>query len=246
MKKSIIAAIHQPNFLPWLGFFDKIVRADIFIFLDHTSTRTTTAAWTKRVQVICNQSPCWLTVPLKQNIGLEGLGPINEMRISGEEKYRDKHLKTIRHNYGKSPFYDKTLGLLDYFYNFESDFIAKKNISFVTKLCEHLEINRTFIKSSELNCKKSSTELMAEICQKVGADTYLYGIGAATNYQENEILEEAGIKPMEQNFVHPVYNQFNLPEFIKGLSIIDVLMNCGIEGTKRLINGNIPNSVAGI
>lgn len=242
MKNSIIAAIHQPNFLPWLGFFDKIVRSDVFIFLDHTVNRPENAAWTKRVQIICNRAPCWLTVPLKKSVGL---GPISGMQTLDEENYRDKHLKTIRLNYVKSPFFDEVVYLLDFFYNHKSDFIAEKNMSFITNVCEHLGINRTFIKSSELNCEKASTALLAEICQKVGATAYLHGKGAS-NYQENDILEAAGIEPIEQNFIHSKYTQFNSTEFVKGLSVVDALMNCGIQGTKRLITESISASAAEI
>ena len=235
MKNKITAAIHQPNFLPWLGYFDKIIRSDVFIFLDHTLTRPKNAIWTKRVQILCNQTPCWLTIPLKQSVGL---APISELQLLGEGQYRAKHLKTIHQNYGKAPYYDEVQQLLNFFYDYESDCIAAKNISFITNVCARLGIERTFVKSSDLACQHASTELLAEICRQVKANAYLYGKGAS-NYQDNEILERQGIEPIAQNFIHPTYRQFNSPSFVQGLSIVDTLMNCGIEGTKKLLAGGV-------
>lgn len=236
MKKGkVVAAIHQPNFFPWLGFFDKIVRSDVFVILDHVSNNPRSSIWTKRVQILCNQVPFWLTVPLKRPKGTEFLSPINQMVVNNELNYKDKHLKTIQLNYGKLPYYSEVSHLLDEFYNHESDFIAERNLSFITKVCELLEIKRTFIISSELNCQAASNELLVEICEKVNADAYIYGRGAS-NYQENEFFEKQGVTPIAQNFVHPTYQQLNSKEFISGLSIVDVLMNSGIEGTKKLLN----------
>lgn len=244
MKNNIIAAIHQPNFFPWLGFFDKIVRSDIFVILDHVTNRPNDAIWTKRVQIICNQNPYWLTIPLKKSKESEFI-PINQMQINSEEKFYQKHLRTIQQNYGKSPHFEEVIYLLNFFYNHDSDFIADRNIAFITKVCEVLEIKRTFVKSSDLDCQQASTELLAEICRKVRATSYLYGKGAS-NYQNNEILERKGIKPVAQNFIHPVYHQFNSSTVVPGVSIIDALMNCGIEGTKNLIVKNIPTSATRI
>ncbi len=234
-KNRVIAAIHQPNFLPWLGFFDKIVRSDIFVILDHVLNNPRSSIWTKRVQILCNQTPFWLTVPLKRPKGDDFLLPINEMQINEADKYRQKHLRTIELNYKKAPFYDEVSVLVASFYDYDSEFIAEKNTSFIMKVCESLEIKRDFIKSSELGCQFSATEMLAELCQKVKANTYIYGVGAS-GYQENEILERHEIKAIAQNFVHPTYKQFNTTNFVKGLSIIDALMNCGIDGTKKLLN----------
>lgn len=233
-KDYITAAIHQPNFLPWLGFFDKIIRSDIFVILDHTANRPNDAIWTKRVQIICNKEPFWLTVPLKKPKGVE-FQPINQMQIDPEVRYKDKHLKTIQLSYGKSPYYDEVRTLLDSFYDLESYSISDKNISFIKGVCDYLGLKRKFVKSSELNCEHSSTELLAEICQKIGANAYLYGKGSS-DYQENEIFERIAIKPVAQDFSHPTYQQFNSKSFVAGLSIVDALMNCGLEGTKKLLN----------
>ncbi len=231
---KVKAAIHQPNFLPWLGFFDKIVQSDVFVILDHVINNPRDAIWTKRVQILCNGSPFWLTFPLKKHKGIPFV-PINQMQVNKTETYQTKHLKTIELNYKKAPYYEEARPLLDSFYDCDSEFIAEKNISFIMKICECLGIKRDFIKSSELDCQFSSTEMLAEICRKVNANIYIYGTGA-DSYQENEILERQGIEVVARNFVHPVYKQFNSENFVKGFSIIDALMNCGIDGTKKLLN----------
>ncbi len=144
-KDYIIAAIHQPNFFPWLGFFDKIIRSDIFVILVHTANRPNDAIWTKRVQIICNKEPFWLTIPLKKPKGVEFL-PINQMQIDREIRYKDKHFKTIQLSYSKAPYYSETRVLLDSFYDLESDSISDKNISFIKVVCDYLGLERRFIK----------------------------------------------------------------------------------------------------
>jgi hypothetical protein len=173
-------------------------------------------------------------VPLKKPKGIEFV-PINQMLINHEDKYKDKHLKTIQLNYGKLPYYTEVFDLLTQFYNYESDLIAEKNLFFITKVCEMLGIKRHFVKSSDLNCHSVSTELLAEICKKVNADVYIYGRGSG-GYQDNEILENHNIQPVPQGFIHPKYTQLNTKNFVPGLSIIDALMNVGTEGTKKLFN----------
>jgi hypothetical protein len=233
-NKRRVAAIHQPNFLPWLGYFDKIAKCDVFVILDHVVNNPRTAIITKRVQILCNRQPYWLTVPLKHPTGTDFLVPINRMVINNNERFKEKHIKTIELNYKKHPFYDEVRPLLNHFYGSGSDLLAERNVAFIKAVCRQLRINREFVHSSDLNCTSSSTEMLAEISQAVGANVYIHGKGAE-GYQDNSILENHGIEPLPQAFVHPKYSQINSGDFVEGLSVIDALMNCGIEGTRRML-----------
>jgi hypothetical protein len=233
-NKRRVAAIHQPNFLPWLGYFDKIAKCDVFVILDHVVNNPRTAIITKRVQILCNKQPYWLTVPLKHPAGNDFLVPINRMVINNNERFKEKHIKTIELNYKKHPFYDEVRPLLDHFYESGSDLLADRNIAFIKAVCSQLGVDREFVLSSDLDCNSSSTEMLAEICEVVDANVYIHGTGSA-GYQDNSILEKHGIKPEPQDFSHPTYSQISSPDFVAGLSIVDAIMNCGIGQTGMLL-----------
>jgi len=120
-------------------------------------------------------------------------------------------------------------GLISY----PSDNISVFNIYCILKLCSYLEIKCNCISQSKLQTEHSSTELLIEITKKVGADTYLCG-GGAGGYQQDDLFQKEGIQLEYQEFEHPIYPQLG-KEFHPGMSIIDVLFNCGIDGTRSLI-----------
>src|SRR5205085_3184943 len=121
-----IVAIHQPNFFPWLGFFNKMARADSFVLLDHTVNRPNDAIYTKRVTILNNNSEYWLTIPLLKPKGVEFV-PINEMRINLGDKFAGKQLKTIELNYKKAPFFNDVFPLVTSFYDHPSELISERN-----------------------------------------------------------------------------------------------------------------------
>lgn len=233
MQGSKVIAIHQPNLFPWLGFFSKIARADIFVFLDHVANNPRSAIYTKRVKIISNSQEFWVTLPLKSNKA-EVFIPINSMEIDKPGLVATKHLKTIELNYKKAPFFSEVFEYIVNFYNHPSPFIAERNIDFIVNISKRLRIGKEFIKSSDLNCIANSTDLLIEIIQKLKGTDYLSGDGAA-DYQIEDLYRLNGIKLAFTRFEHPVYQQFNAKKFYKGLSIIDVLMNLGFEGTQNLL-----------
>lgn len=230
----MIVAIHQPNLFPWLGFFDKLNRADCFVYLDHVKSFRNRLQ-TKRVKVIMGGTPQWLTIPVRRSSGDEGMIPLSEMAISNEIPFASKHLKTLQQNYGKSEFFEHVFPLVEAYYLSEEPLLVKRNRAFIEAVCEQLAISTQRMDSSALPCKEQSTDLLIEIVQQLKGTTYMTG-GGAGGYQEDEKFEQAGIKLIYQDFCHPTYAQLNTKEFVPGLSIIDALMNCGFEGVKVLLD----------
>src|SRR5688572_15416409 len=102
-ERSIVnrtVAIHQPNLFPWLGYFDKIARSDVFIYLDHVVNNPRSAIYPKRVRIMAGGKEHWLTLPLKNRSG-ETFMRIDEMVIDKPEETGKKHLRTIEFNYKK-------------------------------------------------------------------------------------------------------------------------------------------------
>lgn len=227
-----VVAIHQPNFFPWLGYFDKICRADLFVYLDHVENNPRDPLWTKRVKIIASNGESWLTVPLvrpKSSIFV----PIKEMQVS-TGYFERKHLRTIQQSYGKSPFFEATMPMVETFYASNDVYIADRNIQFIEELCTKLGVTTQRVRSSEFTWKNKSTDLLIEILEHFKATAYLCG-GGASGYQEDFKFAEFGFDLIYQRFSHPTYEQRNTKEFHPGLSIIDVLMNCGFGGTEKLV-----------
>jgi hypothetical protein len=228
-----IAAIHQPNLFPWLGYFDKIAKSDVFVYLDHVVNNPRSAIYPKRVQVLAGGKEHWLTLPLRNKTG-ELVVPINTMEIDKPQEIGKKHLRTVELNYKKHTFFKEIFPLVELYYSDESNLLAKRNIDFIEQVCVKLELNTERILSSSLDCKQQSTLLLLEIMKKTDAKEYLAG-GGASGYQEDELFEKHGLKIKYQGFQHPIYKQTGTTEFIHGLSVIDALMNLGFSGVKDLI-----------
>jgi hypothetical protein len=232
-----VVAIHQPNLFPWLGFFSKMMRSDIFVFLDHTLNNPRTSIYTKTVKIITNRSEFWLVIPLK-NKKDQTFVRVRDMEIDNPGLVAKKQLKTFDLNYRKAPYYGEVLPLLTEFYESSSCLITERNINFICKIAGLLGIAPVFVRSSELNHSGQSTEMLISLIKELGGSTYLSGDGAE-GYQQEYLYLENKIDLKFSNFQHPVYPQFSSDTFFKGLSIIDPLMNLGFEGTKRLLTSSL-------
>jgi len=218
----MIVAIHQPNFLPWIGYFYKMYKSDIFVFLDNVQFSKN--SYQNRVKIKTSQGAQWLTLPVFHKFGQL----TKDVRINNNEKWKEKHLKTIELNYKKAPYFNQIYNLLVKVYtNNKWELMTDFNIELITAICNFLDIKTKTIRASSLNTSGSATELLIDIVKKVGGDIYLSGKGGM-KYQDENRFKEENITLIYTNFKHPVYPQL-WGEFIEGLSIIDLLFNCGEE-----------------
>jgi len=233
MDKRKIVAIHQPAFFPWLGFFDKIVRSDIFVLLDSVQFQKTGGYWVNRVRIIINGNEHWLTVPIIR--AYSGVRLITEMEINNTTPWREKMIKSIEINYKKAPYFESVFGMIRDMISTPGSSICEYDIAIMNHLCSILGIDVTkVIRSSTLSHEGNATDLLISIVKLVSGDTYMCG-GGASKYQEDEKFGHAGINLLYQEYQHPVYPQFNSTSFMPGLSILDSLMNCGVDDVKNLL-----------
>lgn len=230
--KKIVVGIHQPNFFPWLGFFEKISRSDIFVFLD--KVQYSRRSWSNRVKVINKMKPSWITCPIYHTGKFQCL---NEVKIDENQQWDNKFKTILDINYSKSDYFTDNFEFICKMIDDKENFISKYNIKNIKKICELLNIETEFYLQSDMNTTKKATGLMIEITKQVDGTAYLCGAGSA-NYQDDDMFSESHITLIHQNFVHPIYSQIISGNFIPGLSIIDVLLNCGVEGTKKLLSIN--------
>jgi len=238
INKKMIATIHQPQYLPWMGYFDKADRADVFILLDDVQFKKND--WQNRNKIRTPQGAQWLTVPVLHDFGQK----INEVKINNQIKWREAHLKALRMNYRKAPFYDKYIGVFEHVYGQEWDFLVDINKYLIKKLVDLLGIQTKIVMSSEFQVSAESTQRLIDLCKKVDADAYIAGADGG-QYMDLSKFEASGVQVMTQDFQHPVYAQLwtkNQEEnFLSHMSVLDVLFN---HGDKSLIiirdKGDVP------
>jgi hypothetical protein len=223
-----VVGIHQPDFLPWAGFFYKILRSDNFVFLD--DVQFVKNGYRNRVTIKTPQGAQWLTVPISHKFGQL----ITEVRINNQSKWKKKHLRTIEMNYKKSPFFNEVYPLLESAYGErEWEFLAPFNLKLIEIICGYLSITVKTRRSSTMKTRGASTGLLIDVVTKLHGTVYLSGTGGA-DYLEEDKFKEHAITLTYTDFKHPVYNQL-WGEFIPGTSIIDLLFNCGAASRQHLV-----------
>lgn len=228
---SRTAVIHQPDFLPYLGFFHRLLAADLLVFLDHVQFVTKTSrSWTHRDKIKTPGGAQWVTVQTeKAPLGT----PIKDIRIVPDADWKTRHLNLFRENYKAAPFFAEIRPHLEALYEYSGASLSQFNESSIKMLMNLLGVAIETRRSSELDPQGKSNELLVDVLQKVGADRYLSGVGAKA-YFDPEPFGRAGIQVIWQDFQHPVYPQLH-GDFVPYLSSIDLLFNCGIEQSRDIL-----------
>lgn len=235
MKIKRIVAIHQPNFFPWLGYFDKIARSDLFVFLDDVQYTKTGGSWSNRVRLLVSGQPRWVSAAIARNY--HGVRTIREMEFRADIPWREKMLKTIVANYAKCTYFGEVMRVLEPLIMNSESSMAEYNCHAVRRLATVLGISTPMVRSSAIEYGNSAgTERLIAIVFAMKGQAYLCGGGAA-GYQEDVLFDQAGIGLIYQNFHHPEYPQRGSDRFAKGLSVIDAMFNVGLSGTRRLLQG---------
>lgn len=221
-------SIHQPQYLPYLGFFHKIAHSDIFVALDDTQFQKNGVQ--NRNKIKTAQGWQWLTVPIQHRFGQR----ICEVQLDGRTPWPRKHAHTLRANYARAPYYDQYAPTLNDLLDAKYDNLSQLNMALTHWVLSILEVRTPILCASGLNVAGEQTTRLINICQAMGADCYLSGPGGR-QYMELELFAAAGIQVQWQQFEPPVYPQcFPQTGFIPNLSVIDVLFNCGPESARFL------------
>ncbi len=227
---SLVCAVHQPQFLPWLGYFDKIDKSDVFVLLDNVQYKKN--EWQNRNRIRTVDGWQWLTVPVKYHFGQK----INEVEIDNSKDWRKKHWQALVTNYQKAPYFKQFHTFLEGVYTRQWQYLAEINIYLIERIVELLGINTAIKRASVLGVSGEKTTRLVNICLALGADTYLSGTGAR-DYLKEEEFSGQGIEVVFQEFQHPTYTQV-FPGFELNMSIIDLLLNEG-PGSLQILRGGI-------
>lgn len=219
----MIVAIHQPQYMPWLGYFDKMDKADVFVFLDTVQFKKN--EFQNRNRIKGPDGPQWLTVPVLHCHGQE----IREVVINNTVTWRKRHIKSLVSAYGRAPYFKDYIGKFEELLSHPWEGLSRLNIESVRLIASLLSIEVILYTASEVDHISENRDMrLVEITGKVGGDTYLAGPGGR-DYMDMEVFEREGIRVIFQDFSHPVYPQL-FGDFQSNLSALDLLFNIGREG----------------
>ena len=224
-----IVAIHQPNYLPWVGFFQKMALADIFVILD--TVQFSKDSYTQRTKIRTKEGWIWLTIPIEKKYCFK---PIKDIPLPQNEKWIKKHRMSIVSNYSKCKFVDDKFVDEYYFYFEKFGKLQEFNEQGIFYLKDKFGIKTEVVRASELeiNKKSKSTELLVEIVKQLGGDIYISGIGGKKYLEEEKFeIEGIGIKYFE--FEAFEYQQ-RWEGFEPYMGAIDLLFNMG-EKSKEVV-----------
>jgi hypothetical protein len=226
----MIVSIHQPQYLPWLGYFDKIERSDVFVFLDNVQFKKN--EWQNRNKIKTDQQWQWLTVPVIHKFGQK----INEVEINNTVRWGKKHLTALITHYSKAAFFKEHIAFLEQTYAQEWKSLADLNMHLIKYLAKALGISNTeFVLSSEYESREEPNERLVDLCKQLEGDVYLSGKDGA-KYLNLDAFEQEGIQVIFQDYNHPQYPQL-YGDFVLYMSVIDLLFNCGPESLSILKKG---------
>jgi hypothetical protein len=230
----MIVAAHQPAYLPWLGYLDKLAKADVFVVMDDLQYEPQNFQNRNRVKI--NEGATWLTVPLRR--GSQG-DAILDKRIDnsarGRHHWAHRTWRTLEIHYGKTPFFKEYGEELRDVYTRTWDRLIDIDLHMLDLARKWFGITRPIVRASTLGLTGQKTDRIIDMCKKVGAKIYLSGSGGSTGYLDTDAMQKAGISPMWQQFHHPTYPQrYGKVGFVSHLAFIDLLFNCGPESRQIL------------
>lgn len=233
----MIVAIHQPNYLPWLGYFHKISAVDTFVFFDNVQMPIG-KSFVSRNRIKTPQGEQWLTVPTHRDSNGR---PIAETAIQPGNWPR-KHLMTIRTAYAGSPWLGPVLDGLQREFGTGEGTIADLNIRLVRMCAAFIGLTAVkFLRATEMGLASAGAESVYEILDRTEAKTYVTGAGAGTQRTiDEDVLAGRGVAVRYLPSAYPQYPQ-RRGAFIENLSILDAMLNCGPEGTRALIGAASPS-----
>lgn len=215
----MILSAHQPAYLPWLGYFDKIARSDVFVYLDTVQFEKN--SFINRNQIKSAQGPLWLTIPIKTKGHTHA--SLRTTEIDDSQPWRKKHLKSIEMNYRKTLRFDEFFPKIEALINLPESNLADYCFQHLLFWCHELDIDTCLVRSSSLPITSAKSDLVFDLCKNFGAQHYLSG-ALGRGYLVEDDFHRANISITYQNFTSPIYPQLR-GEFIPNLGVLDAWMN---------------------
>ena len=216
MKKI---AIHQPNYIPWVGFFYKIYHSDTFVF--HDDIQFSKRGMHNFHYIKTDKGPLRLKIPVNFSHG----DKINEVTIQNDLNWRERHLSLIKQHYTKAPYFNEVFADIEDMLSTTYTLLIDLNISIIKFICRKLHMQTEFVLASNFGITSRKEQKIIDLCNSLNADIYYSGTGAKA-YQNDSTFIMANIK-LEYSDYEPFEYEQQYTGFQSNVSIIDFLMNCG-------------------
>jgi hypothetical protein len=223
------AAIMQPTYLPYLGYFHLIAAADVFVFLD--DVQFARRSWQQRNRILSAGGEVMLSLPVMKT---DRDAAISDIRLSDAEPWRDKHLASIRHAYARRPFFADGMAFLEEQLLRPATGLADFNCGLIEAAARRLELTAEFVRASGLGAPGQRSDHLLAICRAVGATEYLSPMGSHDYMEDDGVFAAAAFPVRFQGFVEIAYPQGREP-FTPYMAFIDAVMNLGWAGAADLI-----------
>lgn len=228
-----IVGIHQPHYLPWLRYFEKIARCDVFIVLD--TVQFNKNGWQNRNAIKTPEGRGLLTVPVHANLD----DPISAIEIDNRGPWQRKHMRSIEQHYAGAPYFDLVMPKLRPFYEEAYSHIADLDIRMMMAFMSIMEMETPVVRASELDTGGIATGRLINLIKAVDGDAYYSGAYALDVYLDADALQRANTDLVIQEWTAPTYPQ-RYPPFIPDLSIVDLVMNTGRDAKSLLLQEKAP------
>jgi hypothetical protein len=239
----MIVAAHQPHYMPWLGYLDKMAKADLFVVMDDLQYEAQN--YQNRQRIKLHAGAQWLTVPLERGSQADR---ICDKRIdnggSTRQHWQRRTWLTLEINYRRAPFWKKYADELRAVYAQTWVSLLELDMKMLDLARSWLDIRTPIVRASSLGLTGHKTERLIDLCKKTGARCYISGGGGSTGYLDVERMGRAGVGVIWQHFEHPRYQQrYSEVGFVSHLGFIDLLLNCGEASRELLFDRSHPARV---
>jgi len=236
---ATVAAVHQPNYLPWLGFFHKIRHCDVFIVLDDVQfpRRQGHGNWVNRAKVNVNGGARWLSIPVSRPRGTQLIRDVRAV----DDGWRNDHRRTIDVNYRSAPFYAELKGFVETLYEGRGGTLMEFNLGAIMAVLDLLDRGdgEKVVMASGYGVASAGTDRLVDLVRSAGASVYVTGRGAG-EYLEPEKFAAASLSLAVQQFAEVERPQLRTDSFVPGLSILDALLMVGVEGVNAMLDATTP------
>jgi len=221
-----VICIHQPDFVPYIGFFHRLLLSDHFIFLDNA--QFIKGGWQNRDRVKSKNGPVWLTLSINKKFPQQ----INEVTLSEKSEWIDDNLNLLRDCYQRARYFDEVFPQIEAIYRRQHQKMIDLNLAMFELAFDYFDISLPVSYASQYPVASTSNARLVSLVNAVGGDTYLTGTGSR-EYLDEALFKGADIDVQWQQFKHPVYPQLH-GAFAPMLSCLDVFFNCGRESAAVL------------
>ena len=232
LQPMLTCAVIQPSYMPWRGYFDMILRSDLFIFYD--DVQYDKHGWRNRNRIKTKDGPVWLTIPVRSSGNIVQRIPIHQIEISNETRWNRKHVTAIRQSYAKAPFMSEYLEVVERHLHDPGPRLVDLTIPLTIDLARVLGAGCKFLRSSELAVAGHGLAKLLSTLETVGATNYLSGPSAA-DYIDPEQFSQRGIGLEYLRYSYPPYEQLH-PPYDPQVSIIDLLFMLGPDALTAFRN----------